>query len=112
MYPGLRTASWPQAVTAWNTPNSRGYVEESDADRLLRQTPEQIGYLQSGMASLRYFRNQPLAVQLAAYFPTVAIRALALCGMAALLTNAGWLLWLIWRELGRVRRKVLLRLAM
>jgi hypothetical protein len=99
------TESWKEAVQAWNG-KQPGHAE-NEADWNIAMAGVQTRRLQDGIDNLRWMQTQPLAVQIAADARVMTLPLLMLSGMALVITNGGWVAWLLVRAAGRaVRRKL------
>jgi len=108
---GLLTSSWSTAVGAYNgsfggRTGVTALMWEGDAARLLRQIPEEIAQEQRSMDYLKWIRTQPLSVQLLADYRMVQLRTVVFVALGALCTNAGWFVWVLFRMLARLRRRI------
>ncbi|HLK13899.1 MAG TPA: hypothetical protein VKT78_03755 [Fimbriimonadaceae bacterium] len=101
--PELSTPDWREARIAWTGANPGS---AADADRLLLQIPGDIDYHGEYLHALEAYPTKPLGARAAECWRMAAPLAVVFSIMAAVATNSGWLLWLVWRGFGRLRRRL------
>lgn len=104
LHPSLLTPSWNKAVETWNgrkmyVLGTGGNQEPMDeATVIMTRSPLEAARWQRSIGYLNWIRRQPLSVQLPLDFRMVATLALPSAGIACMLTNLGWLFWLLYRS--------------
>jgi hypothetical protein len=105
LHTSLLTPSWDKAVKAWNGPKmyvfgqGKNVSERMDEATVeIKRSPLEAARWQRSIDYLNWIRRQPLSVQLPLDFQMVSLIAVGAVGIACLLTNLGWLFWLLYRS--------------
>ncbi len=101
--PSLLTPSWDKAVEAWNGPKmyvmgvGANQQRMDEATVIMTLSPLEAARWERSIDYLNWIRRQPLSVQLPLDFRMVWLLALVAVSTACMVTNLGWLLWLLYR---------------
>lgn len=108
--PLLLTSSWREAVGAYNGDGSKyGWPDhpwDGDAARQLKWIPQEISSTRGEIGYLTWISSQPIGTQLVEDLKMVASRTLFMGAFALVCSNVGWLTWLLFRQLGKVGRRM------
>jgi hypothetical protein len=102
--PSLRASSWSEAVQAWN--GLEPSQAENLADDAIKGVPNDIENDRLSIAYLRWIQTQPLSVQLKLDFGRTWPSMVTACCCGLVITNLGWLAWLLYRFVQRTRRRL------
>ncbi len=102
--PSLSASTWAEAVQDWNgLEPSQAY---NMADWNIKMAPNTIYGDRRTIASFYSSQSRPFMNQLRLDFQVEAAPALFACGCAFLITNGGWLLWLVVQALKCASRRM------